>query len=63
MFTVSTHLFQAQAVADPASLSAQMQALHEQFKNQAYDPNHLPSSLNLAGVQEPGEVGAQPGGL
>ena len=52
MFTVSTHLFQAQAVADPASLSAQMQALHEQFKNQAYDPNHLPSSLNLAGVQD-----------
>ena len=59
MFTVSTHLFQAQAVADPASLSAQMQALHEQFKNQAYDPNHLPSSLN-GGRPGPGEVGAQP---
>ncbi|MGH8464493.1 MAG: hypothetical protein ACRER5_10130, partial [Pseudomonas sp.] len=51
MFTVSTHLFQSQPAGSTAGLSAQMLALHEQLKNQAFDPNYLPAVLDLAAAQ------------
>ncbi|KAG1201724.1 hypothetical protein G6F35_012253 [Rhizopus arrhizus] len=51
MFTVSTHLFQTQAAGSTAGLSAQMQALHEQLKNQGFDPNYLPAALDITAAQ------------
>ncbi|MGE8672034.1 MAG: hypothetical protein ACN6PB_03260, partial [Achromobacter kerstersii] len=51
MFTVSTHLFQTQAAGSTAGLTAQMQALHEQLKNQGFDPNYLPAALDITAAQ------------
>ncbi len=52
MFTVSTHLFQTQAAGSTEGLSAQLQALHEQLRNQGFDPNYLPAALDIAAAKD-----------